>query len=261
MWAVIGGRLNFVQFPGTDSDPARSGPGIAQQLQNTYEHHLQHFENAYIMTVKNRTGTGSPQQPPIHQMNPNPLPVGNTATPSLPGNPAEMPQSASRPANFNPQLIAAAARFAHTSAQEMRAQRVHEQLINFVERHRGELMKVYQHQQMQLIAKRNAEQQEQQNNANAQGQLSNVPEQQSMGLQPGPQRPHQTIGANNMPPGEGKMVNGNFVLENSAAALNQQPPTQEQIQHAMLAIHQLKTVFQQRSELLRYFPCCHSCPL
>ncbi|KAI9568643.1 hypothetical protein HD554DRAFT_696884 [Boletus coccyginus] len=29
LWAVIGGRLGFIQFPGDDSEPARSDPGIA----------------------------------------------------------------------------------------------------------------------------------------------------------------------------------------------------------------------------------------
>lgn len=256
MWAVIGGRLGLVQFPGNDSEPARSGPGIAQQLHNTYEQHLQHFEHAYILTVKNRPTTGSPQQP-IQQMNSGPLAIGNNATPVMSGNPTEMPPNPPRPF-LNQQLIAAAARYAHTSAQDMRTQRVHEHMIAFVERHRPELMKVYQ-QQIQLIAKRNAEQ-EQQNMANAQGQPPNMHEQSSIGMQPGVQRPSQPIGANTMvsvPSGDAKMVNGSFVSENVAAALHKQPPTHDQIQHAMMTIGQLKQMFQQRSELSSYLFCCH----
>ncbi|KAG8213208.1 hypothetical protein J3R82DRAFT_11673 [Butyriboletus roseoflavus] len=243
MWAVIGGRLGIIQFPGTDSEPARCGPGIAQQLQHTYEQCLQHFEHAYILTVKNRPTTGSPQQP-MQQINQNPLAIGNNGTPGMSGNPPEMPPNPPRPL-INQQLIAAAARYAHMSAQDMRAQRVHDQMIVFVERHRTELRKVYQ-QQVQLFAKRNAEQ-EQQNIANTQG--PNMHEQTSINLQPGAQRPPQGIGANTMvsvPSADTKMVNGSFVPENVAAALHKQPPTQDQIQHAVAMIDQLKHVFQQR---------------
>ena len=44
-------------------------------------------------------------------------------------------------------------------------------------------------------------------------------------------------------------VNGSFVPEGVATALHTQPPTQDQLQHAMVAIGQLKHVFQQRSEI------------
>ena len=252
MWAVIGGRLGFVQFPGNDSEPGRSGPGIAQQLHNTYDQYLRHFESAYILTVKNRPTTGSPQQP-IHQMNPNPLAIGSNATLGMSGNPTEVPPNPQR--QFpNQQFIAAALRHVGMSAQDMRAQRVPENLINFVERHRTELLKVYQQQIQQLMAKRNAEQ-EQQNMANAQGSLPNMHEQAPNGLQPGVQRPPQPIGANTMvsAAGEVKMANEPFMQESVAAALPRQPPTQEQIQHAIMAIGQLKHVFQQRNELSWYF--------
>lgn len=254
MWAVIGGQLGFVQFPGNDSEPARSGPGIAQQLHNTYEQYLRHFENAYILTVKNRTATGSPQQP-IQQMNSGSPAIGNNPTPVMSGNPTEMPPNPPRPF-FNQQLIATAARYALISAQDMRAQRVHEHMIAFVERHRPELMKVYQQQVQLIAAKRNAEQ-EQQNIA--QGQLPNMHEQASIGLQPGAQRTPQVIAANmaSVPSGDSKMVNGSFVPENITAAVHKQSPTPDQIQHAMMTIGQLKQVFQQRSELSSYLLCCH----
>ena len=254
MWAVIGGRLGFIQFPGNDSEPARCGPGIAQQLHNTYDQYLQHFENAYVLTVKNRP-TGSPQQP-IHQMNPmnpNPLAISSNATPGMSVKSTEMPPNPPRPLH-NQQVIAAAARYAHMSTQDMRAQRVQELMIAFVERHRAELQKVYQ-QQLQLIAKRNAEQ-EQQNMANAQNQLPNMHEQPPINLQL--QRPMGPNTMVNMPSGDVQMVNGSFVQENVAAALHKQPPTQDQIQHAIMSINQLKHVFQ-RSKLSSYLLCCHSC--
>lgn len=252
MWAVIGGRLNFIQFLGNDSEPAQSGPGIAQQLHNIYDQYLQHFENAYVLTVKNKNSptNGSPQQPPpTHQMNPNPL-VGNSATPGISGNPTEMPSNPPRQLP-NQQLIAAALRYVFTNAQDMRAQRVSEHMIAFVERHRPELRKLYQQQVQLLTAKRNAEQ-EQQNIANGQGPLPNMHEQAPVGLQPLVQRPPQPntmVGV----AGETKMANGSFVQENVAAALQkQQPPTQDEIQRAMTTIGRLKHIFQQRSEFSLY---------
>ncbi|KAG9315089.1 hypothetical protein JVU11DRAFT_4201 [Chiua virens] len=244
MWAVIGGRLGFIQFPGNDSEPARSGPGIAQQLQNTYEQYLHHFEHAYILTVKNRSAMGSQQQTTL----PSPL-VGNNATPGIPGGSSEMPlpPNASRQVP-NQQFVAAVARYSRNTADEMRAQRIPEHLIAFVERNRAELLKVYQ-QQLQMIAKRNAEQ-EQQNLANTQGQMPNMHEQASIALQSGVQRPPPNVGMNgmaNMPPGDSKMVNGSFAVENVPPAPQKLlPPTQEQVQNAMQTINQLKNVFQQR---------------
>lgn len=248
MWSVIGGRLNFIQFPGTDTEPARCGPGIAQQLQNTYDQYLRHFESAYILTVKNRPPTGSPQQP-IHQMNPNSLAIGNNATPGISGNSTEMPPNPPRPFPSQ-QLIAVAMRYTFVSAQDMRNQRVPEHVITFVERHRADLVKLCQ-QQAQLIAKRNAEQ-EQQNMGNGQGSLPSMHEQASVGLQPGMQRPPQPIGANSVVgmAGEGKMANGSFVAENVPAAIQYQLPTQDQIQRTMMVVNQIKQSFQQRSELL-----------
>ena len=251
MWAVIGGRLGFVQFPGNDSESSRSGPEIAQQLHNTYDQYLRHFETAYILSVKNRPTTGSLQQP-IHQMD-NPLAIGNNATPGMSSDPTEVPPNPQR--QFpNQQFIAAALRHVGMSAQDMRAQRVPDNLINFVERHRTELSKVYQQQVQQLMAKRNSEQ-KQQNMADAQGPLPNMHDQASIGLQPGVEQPRLPIGANSMvsTAGEVEMTNGSFVPESVAAALRRQPPTQEQIQHAIMAIGQLKHVFQQRSGLSWYF--------
>ena len=60
----------------------------------------------------------------------------------------------------------------------------------------------------------------------------------------------QPIGANIMVSITGEVkVNGSFVPEGVATALHTQPPTQDQLQHAMVAIGQLKHVFQQRSEI------------
>lgn len=254
MWAVIGGRLGFVQFPGNESEPGRSGPGIAQQLQNTYDQYLQHFESAYVLTVRNRQMGASSQQP-IHQMGPTPPAMGNNVAPGMSGNPTEVPLNSGQRPLANQQIVATALRFVLTSAQDMRASRVPEHMIAFVERHRADLLKLYQ-QQAQLAAKRNAEQEQQ----NVQGPLPNMQEQPPVGSQSSAPRPPQPVGANTMVgiADESKMGNGSFVPDSVAAALHRQPPTQDQIQYAITAIGQIKHLFQQRSELSWYFLCCHS---
>lgn len=51
LWAVVGGRMGFVQFPASDSEPAKSGPGVAQQLAHAYKEYLAAFDNVYLSTV------------------------------------------------------------------------------------------------------------------------------------------------------------------------------------------------------------------
>ena len=48
MWNVIGGRLGFVQFPESETEPAKCGPETAQALQNTYKNYLWPFDKWYI---------------------------------------------------------------------------------------------------------------------------------------------------------------------------------------------------------------------
>ncbi|KAF9523549.1 hypothetical protein CPB83DRAFT_799200 [Crepidotus variabilis] len=51
MWSIIGGKLGFVQFPGNATEPATSGPGVAQQLQHIYKEYLAPFETWYITAL------------------------------------------------------------------------------------------------------------------------------------------------------------------------------------------------------------------
>ncbi|GBE88522.1 hypothetical protein SCP_1303380 [Sparassis crispa] len=39
-WPVIGAKLGFVQFPASNSEPAKSGPGVAQHVEDVYEQYL-----------------------------------------------------------------------------------------------------------------------------------------------------------------------------------------------------------------------------
>ena len=48
MWNVIGGRLGLVQFPESETEPAKCGPETAQALQNIYKNYLWSFDKWYI---------------------------------------------------------------------------------------------------------------------------------------------------------------------------------------------------------------------
>jgi hypothetical protein len=53
--------MGFIQFPGTEAEPARSGPGVAQQLQHIYTEYLSHFDRAYVQSVLQKKGLFSSQ--------------------------------------------------------------------------------------------------------------------------------------------------------------------------------------------------------
>lgn len=66
MWDVIGGRLDFVQFPGNDTELPRSGPRTAQHLAQVYAKYVSEFDEVYIQAVLDLNGRQ--QRPgPNHQ--------------------------------------------------------------------------------------------------------------------------------------------------------------------------------------------------
>jgi len=44
-WSVIAARLGYVQFPGTATEPAKSGLGVAQSIQHLYKEYIAPFED------------------------------------------------------------------------------------------------------------------------------------------------------------------------------------------------------------------------
>jgi hypothetical protein len=54
LWCIIGGRLGFVQFPGTSTEPAKCGPAIAQSLQHLYKEFIVPFEVWYMQESRNK---------------------------------------------------------------------------------------------------------------------------------------------------------------------------------------------------------------
>jgi hypothetical protein len=61
MWPIIGARMGFVQFPASDTEPAKAGPGVAQQLQHLYTECLATFDNIYVASVFQKKGFFPPQ--------------------------------------------------------------------------------------------------------------------------------------------------------------------------------------------------------
>ncbi|KAI6099834.1 hypothetical protein F5141DRAFT_399699 [Pisolithus sp. B1] len=151
-WAVIGGRLGWVQFTGNETDPARCGPVIAQQLQHTYKEHLLQFESAYIMT---------PQQQPANGMV-----VANGRTPTMPMAPSE--------AQIDPRTLM------HHTAAELRAKGVPHAFIELIERRRLQLRQQQAEQARRAAAER-------QIMPNTQIQVPSAPEPLARGVQRTPQ--------------------------------------------------------------------------
>ncbi|KAM6504427.1 hypothetical protein JOM56_001370 [Amanita muscaria] len=59
LWSVIGGRMGWVQFPGNSTEPSKSGPVTAQQLEHIYKQFLADFDRAYTANVlDSRIGNG-----------------------------------------------------------------------------------------------------------------------------------------------------------------------------------------------------------
>ena len=63
LWDVIAGRMGFVQFSGTETEPAKSGPGVAQQLAHIYKELLAAFDHYYISSA-----VGSSKRPRDEEM-------------------------------------------------------------------------------------------------------------------------------------------------------------------------------------------------
>lgn len=123
MWNIIGGRLGSVQFPGTDTEPAKSGPGVAQQLAHIYKEYLALFEQWYtaqaIENSKRMMAAGNIQQPHINSA------VGG---------------------RWNAQQMQQVVQMSHLSVAELQAQGVDEKTIAFVETNRASLQRTYQEQ-------------------------------------------------------------------------------------------------------------------
>ena len=115
MWNIIGARMGFVQFHKTENEPAKSGPGVAQQLAHLYKEYLSQFNGFYVTQQRMKQANANFQE---------------------------------QPAAFNcsPQQMQAIFALSHMSVQELHAQNVPEKIIQFVENHRSSLQRMHQDQ-------------------------------------------------------------------------------------------------------------------
>ena len=105
-WSVIGGRMGYVQFPGTDTEPAKCGPVTAQQLEHIYRQYLSAFDRAYIANVLD-------------------LRLKNSQAPQ-----------------FNANQLGVMVSMADQPVHQLRAQGFSEPMIQFMEAHRAHLQRM-----------------------------------------------------------------------------------------------------------------------
>ncbi|KAJ7052513.1 hypothetical protein C8F01DRAFT_1375908 [Mycena amicta] len=117
LWTTVGGRMGFVQFPASDSEPAKSGPGVAQQLAHAYKEYLAAFDNVYINTVMEQRRKNSANAQ--HSMG------AGIAGPRIPADPTQM------------QLVM---QYANLPTSELRRRGFPEQIVQFVENNRSTLL-------------------------------------------------------------------------------------------------------------------------
>jgi hypothetical protein len=136
LWTVIGARMGFVQFPGTDTEPDKSGPSVALQLQHLYEEYLAQFDQIYVHSALRREG----------------FPGANSAATSQVNNPAAGNTGGNIPGAGQVNMMNAVMVYANTSAADMRGRGVPEGLINFVEQNRSRLQQTLQQQSFRGMA-------------------------------------------------------------------------------------------------------------
>ncbi|KAJ7104308.1 hypothetical protein B0H15DRAFT_809422 [Mycena belliarum] len=214
MWAVIGGRMGFVSFPASETEPAKAGPGVAQHLAHVYKEYLMQFDNVYVSTVmesrrKNdaltaaRGMAGAASGPP-----PLPMRLGGITDPN------------------QMQLVMA---YANVPAAELRRRGLPDQIIQFIEANRV------------MLLQRASEQ------ANFRNQIARPPDQGGMhpGGQFGGSPPNAGGMSGGMMPGRQFMshpgMQGNALENQQQSGPGITRPSREHVQAAMAYISKLKS--------------------
>jgi hypothetical protein len=104
--------MGFVQFPGSESEPATSGPGVAQKLAHVYKEYLAGFEETYVKLF------AEPKR--------------------------KIPMAGLPAVNRDPQELQMAISYAHLSGPELRSKGVPDDVIAFVENNRARLLSTSQ---------------------------------------------------------------------------------------------------------------------
>jgi hypothetical protein len=134
LWPVIGGRLNIVHFPGSATEPPKSGPAAAMHIQHVYKEYLSAFDTVYMASVMDsrRKAAGLP---PTSQLS------GQLPGQFAPGGPS-MPFNLEALRHMNPTQLRTIIMCADKPVPELRARGLSENMINFVETHRSNLQRM-----------------------------------------------------------------------------------------------------------------------
>ncbi|KAG6853785.1 hypothetical protein C0991_001374 [Blastosporella zonata] len=138
LWSVIGAKMGFVQFPGTDTEPAKAGPAFAQRLAQVYREYLVGFDSVYITSVmeSKKKQMEAIQQLQAQQQRQGPTTVvGN-------GNGGPLAQAQTMRGTLNGNQMQMVIGYANSSAEELRRQGVQEKIIQFVEVNRSNLQRM-----------------------------------------------------------------------------------------------------------------------
>ncbi|KAG6820314.1 hypothetical protein H0H93_002401 [Arthromyces matolae] len=141
LWSVIGGRMGFVHFAASETEPAKAGPGLAQRLAQVYREYLLNFDQVYITSILESRRKQAVQLRMMQESTApnNALPNANPAGPSA-GQPSRGGLTASQM-----QMVVG---YAHQSVEELRRGGVQERIITFVESNRAYLQRVAMEQGM-----------------------------------------------------------------------------------------------------------------
>ncbi|EMD37509.1 hypothetical protein CERSUDRAFT_114150 [Gelatoporia subvermispora B] len=66
-WAIIGGKLGFVQFQASDTEPVKCSPDVATHLQHVYKKYLSSFDLTYIASILQRKNDLRNQNPQANE--------------------------------------------------------------------------------------------------------------------------------------------------------------------------------------------------
>lgn len=270
MWSVIGARMGFVQFPGTDTEPAKSGPGVAQQLQHIHSEYLLQFDKIYVHSVlqkkglfssqtSNSTGGGSQgnnhpaSSPQVNNVSVPPQgnsgPTGNMSGANQVG--MVRHQGFCLSMILIHQKMNAVIMYANISAADLRARNIPEQVIHFVEMHRAHLQRTSQQQQMfrGIVQKPTISGQasEQGRNTDVLGPFPNMLQHAS---RPPPAQGHPAAGMNISGANNGQQKPPPNGVPPNMAVSRPARPTPEQSHEALQFIQRIKTEFVTKSEYL-----------
>ncbi|KAI0703825.1 hypothetical protein BC835DRAFT_1317755 [Cytidiella melzeri] len=137
-WALIGGRMDFVQFPGP---PPKSSQTVAAKLQQVYRDYLLQFDMMYLRSSlqKKLQVTSAAQQPDLGNGNPPPAAqnLASSGAQQHDGQHAKLQGMAALSNTADPKRLNQLMQYSQFTAEQLRSQNVHPEIIDMVEMNRG----------------------------------------------------------------------------------------------------------------------------